>query len=194
MIDQTLRDRDNFRKLVPFYVLDSLPESARHTVEQQILSAPELAVELAEYQLAVTAIPYGIAPMADHTQSIKQQLFKGLNLAISNVLAFSAVRADQLRWRPHSIPKLEVAILHIDRQKRERVGVMRAEPGMAYPAHQHGGTEELYMLSGDLVIGGVAYAVGDYIRSDSDSMHEPAHSVTGCMFFFRGSLDDKYPV
>jgi anti-sigma factor ChrR (cupin superfamily) len=64
---------------------------------------------------------------------------------------------------------------------------------MVYPGHRHGGTEEIYMLSGDLVLEGITYYGGDYIRSAPGSTHGEAYSKGGCMFFFRSSLDDEYP-
>jgi len=46
------------------------------------------------------------------------------------------------------------------------------------------------MLEGDLSIDGQIYGKGDYIRSLPGSIHHP-HTVGGCMFFFRTSLDDE---
>ncbi len=199
-----------FCDLAPLYVLDQLNPAERQWVEQQILDCPELAVELAQYQAAVTAIPYAVEPLpaiAD-VQLIKQKLFDRLDLVMpkstetstpeptpepaSSFVPFLAIRSDQVQWQPHRAPRAEVAILYVDPVKRERVGLLRAEPDMVYPPHRHGGDEEIYMLSGDLALEGIVYHAGDYIRSAAGSTHTPAHSVSGCMFFFRSSLDDEY--
>lgn len=196
-----------FCELAPLYVLDLLNDVERQWVEQQILDCPELAEELAQYQAAVTAIPYGVDLVPDNTPEIKAKLFDRLDLElpssapavapvstpISAFVPFMATRSSELRWRSGRVPKVEVAILHLDRERRERIGLLRAEPGMEYPPHTHGGTEEIYMLSGDLVLEGVTYYAGDYIRSAPGSQHLPSYSVEGCMFFFRSSMDDQYP-
>jgi ChrR Cupin-like domain len=192
-----------FCDLAPLYALELLNDDERQWVEQQILACPDLAIELTEYQTAVTAIPYGVEslPTADRMQEVKGKLCDRLDLTlsavepepISNFVPFLALRSAQLKWRSGRIPKVEVAILHIDPVQRERVGLLRAEPDMAYPPHRHGGTEEIYMLSGDLTLEGITYYAGDYIRSAPGSTHSPASSAGGCMFFFRSSLDDEYP-
>jgi hypothetical protein len=194
-----------FCELAPLYALDLLNETERQWVEKQLLDCPELQEELAQYETAVTAIPYGVELLPDNPAVMKGKLFDRLNLElptpaitpvtepISTFVPFMATRSGELRWRAGRVPKVEVAILHLDRERRERIGVLRAEPGMEYPPHTHGGTEEIYMLSGDLVLEGVTYYAGDYIRSAPGSQHSPAYSHTGCMFFFRSSFDDEYP-
>jgi anti-sigma factor ChrR (cupin superfamily) len=159
------------------------------------MTAPNKDQDLENYEseLAAIAIPYGIEslPSIADMQALKAKLFDRLDLALP--VPFMALRSTQLEWHCPGIPKVEIAILHTDSVRRERVGLLRAEPGMQYPAHRHGGTEEIYMLSGDLVLEGVPYHSGDYIRSAGGSSHIPAYSETGCMFFFRSSLDDEYP-
>jgi quercetin dioxygenase-like cupin family protein len=207
-----------FSDLAPLYALDLLNDDERRWIEQQIANCPELAEELTQYQIGVTAIPYGAelgaaagaelgAAAGTDLGATKAKLFDRLNLdglpsppvippvepPTSAVLPFAVVRSENLRWTNPGIPKVEVAILHIDRQTRERVGLLRAEAGMSYPAHRHGGTEEIYMLSGDLNLEGVTYRTGDYIRSSRGSHHGIAHSESGCMFYFRSSTSDQYP-
>jgi anti-sigma factor ChrR (cupin superfamily) len=207
LTNHSIEERYCFCELAPLYALDLLNQTERAWVEQQLLDCPELGEELAQYETAVTAIPYGVELVPDNTSAIKGKLFDRLNLKlpadkpavipvtepISTFVPFMAMRSGELNWRSGRVPKVEVAILHLDRERRERIGLLRAEPGMEYPPHTHGGTEEIYMLSGDLVLEGVTYYAGDYIRSALGSQHAPAYSHTGCMFFFRSSLEDEYP-
>lgn len=101
------------------------------------------------------------------------------------------VRSKDLRWRPYPTPGVEIAILHENTERREVSGLLRAQPGVHYPFHRHAATEELYMISGDLRIGDAIYGPGDYILSVQGSVHGP-WTETGCMFFFRSSMDDEY--
>jgi anti-sigma factor ChrR (cupin superfamily) len=190
-----------FCELAPLYVLGSLSEAERFWVEEQLAESPELAEELAQYETALTAIPYSlqVLPMADN---LKDRLFANLNLepqtppeaATSDSIplsAMTAVRIQDVQWQRHFVPGSEVAILHRDLVKREVVGLFRAVPGMQYSLHRHAATEEIYMLQGDLVIGDQVYGAFDYIRSEPGSIHAP-YSTGGCMFFFRSSMDDDY--
>jgi anti-sigma factor ChrR (cupin superfamily) len=196
-------ETDCFEECAPLSALGLLDPSEQQALEQHLTAHPELAPELVAYQAAAAALPYGLAlPPAATLQALKPQLFERLGLSPpepastpqpSLAAAFMAVRSGDLRWQASPIPKVDIATLHINSERREQVGLLRAEPGMQYPPHTHGGTEEIYMLSGDLVLEGVSYQAGDYIRSAPQSHHAPAHSATGCLFFFRSSLDDEYP-
>jgi ChrR Cupin-like domain len=197
----------DFGDLAPLYALDQVTAAERQWVEQQIHDRPKLTAELAQYESAFTALPYGIAslPSVDQMATIKGKLFDRLDLALpkpednppavpaSSSVPFFAQRSDALQWRKTGIPKVEIATLYRDRAKRAQTGLLRAEPDMHYPPHHHGGVEEIYMLSGDLTLEGVTYYTGDYIRSAAESDHAAAYSAGGCMFFFRSSLDDQYP-
>jgi ChrR Cupin-like domain len=212
MTDQAIDGSSNpqnycFCELAPLFSLDLLTAEERQWVEQQVIDCPELAAELEQYQLGVTAIPYGLEP-AQLAGDVKQRLFDKLGLETSETSVavqdqkspdsfspFMSVRSAELQWgpHPHRCPKVQVALLHTDPVTRECVGILRAEPGLEYPAHHHAGVEEIYMLSGDLALAGITYYAGDYIRSAAGSTHPPAYSIEGCMFFFRSSMDDEYP-
>jgi hypothetical protein len=69
-----------FCELVPLYVLDLLTDSKRLWVERQLLESPELVEELAHYQTAATAIPYGV-PVVPMATNLKDRLFARLELA-----------------------------------------------------------------------------------------------------------------
>lgn len=195
-------DRINhcFCELAPLYVLGLLTESERTWVEQEVAESPELAEELLGYQSAVTAMAYD-APILPTAADLKNQLFERLGLdapspepvfPTQSSLNYFAVRSQDLKWRPYTIPGVLIAIVHRDKAKRELVGFFRAEPGVSYPLHRHAAVEEIFMLEGDLVIEDQVYGSGDYIRSLPESSHAP-YTNGGCRFFFRTSMDDEYP-
>lgn len=200
-----------FCDLAPLYALGVLSEAERDWVEAQCHQEPELALEVKAFEDAVTALAYA-APLHAPVRDLKGQLFDrigvappasdaaglpsvpslGLDDAVdSDMAAFSAVQAKDLSWQPHSVPGVEVAILHIDAVQRRVVGLLRAQPGLRYPLHRHADTEEIFMLQGDLRVGDTVYGPGDYLRSEPGSCHGPT-SEQGCQFFFRTSLDDEF--
>ncbi len=188
-----------FCELAPLYALGQLSEEERGWVEQQIVECPDLAEELADYQLGMTAIAY-TAPSLPMNSMLKDRLFERLELDPAQAKAipapafvsYRAVRSQELNWQPHPTPGVEIAIVHIDEMKRELVGFLRANPGVRYPLHRHAAVEEIFMLEGDLRVGDEVYGAGDYIRSNPGSMHAP-YTLGGCRFFFHTSMDDEYP-
>jgi ChrR Cupin-like domain len=191
---------DCFCDLAPLYVLDLLDENERAWVEQQIMETPELAEELAQYQEAAMALAYRAEPVA-LSKDLKGRLFNTLGLAPPEDVSSSpetapdhpllSVRFQDIEWRVHPVPGVEISIFYTDPIARRISGVLKAEPGMEYPPHRHGGVEEIYMISGDLRIGTEIYGAGDYIRSNPGSVHAP-RSQDGCMFFFNASMSDVY--
>ncbi len=204
-----------FEELASEYVLDGLDAAAQQWMGTQVETIPELAGELAALQATMAALSYA-APPLPMANNLKERLFAriGVDMPAStpeNPLTASlstplleplvepladpdiqVIRSHSLRWKPHQVPKVMVARLHVDRAARQVVALMRAEPGMQYPAHRHGGTEEIYMLSGDLWFGEEKFGPGDYIRSHQGSRHGMAHSIAGCMFLVRSSMDNEY--
>jgi ChrR Cupin-like domain len=191
-----------FCELAPLYVLDLLNKDERDWVEAQLIETPELAEELVQYQVAATALPYGIEPM-EVDPGLKGRLFDRLELdplqdcasvtepVSPNDDTFSSIRFQDIAWQSHPVPGVEISIFYTDLASRRTSGILKASPGMKYPLHRHGGVEEIYMISGDLTIGNEKYGAGDYIRSHPGSIHNP-HSRDGCLFFFNTSMDDKY--
>jgi len=189
-----------FCELAPLYALNILSEQEQHWVEQQLAECPELSAELANYQSTVGAIPYS-TPTVPLAADLKNRLFDRLGLDSPEPLvpretvipsSWFAVRSQNLNWQPYNIPGVSIAILRTDEIQREIVGMLRADPGVYYPCHRHAAIEEIYMLSGDLVVGDQVYGAGDYICSEPSSVHSP-YTNGGCMFFFHTSMDDEYP-
>jgi len=73
-----------------------------------------------------------------------------------------------------------VRIRILENQSDRRTILLDVEPGAQYAAHDHAGDEEIFMISGDLVIGDLELAAGDYHVSPKGSSHPAATSRKGC--------------
>lgn len=192
-----------FCDLAPLYALGLLDDAERQWVEQQLLECPELSEELVDYEAAAAAIPYS-APEVPIAADLKDRLFERLSLEPPAqppapaqpdpppIPQFLTIRSQEIEWRPHRVPGVMISVFYADPVRQEISGLVRAEPNVQYPFHQHADTEEIYMLAGDLIIGDQVYGAGDYIRSHAGSAHAP-RTVGGCMFFVRTSINDDYP-
>jgi anti-sigma factor ChrR (cupin superfamily) len=189
-----------FCELAPLYALDLLEMEDRLWVEAQILACPDLAEELANYQSAIELMPYSAAPVP-MAADLKDRLFDPSDTIVTADVEISpelrsdramfALRSQDLQWQPHRIPGVQIVQLFVDPVHRMKSLVVKAAAGVVYPRHRHEQTEEIYMLEGELTIGGEPYFAGDYIRSAPGSIHAPTTS-TGCMFLIRACIDDEY--
>lgn len=101
-----------------------------------------------------------------------------------------STRQDQI-WQPYATDGVEITILCQDRPRRQITGILRADPQVHYPLHQHGGIEEILMVSGDLIVEEQVFGPGDYLRSPQGSAHAPWTEL-GCSFLFVTSMRDRF--
>ncbi len=210
MVNERSRSQDDeaehrcFCELAPLYALDLLNLEERLWVEAQVLACPDLAEELTAYQTAVGLIPYTAEPIP-MAVDLKDRLFARLGLGpvesvqpqtslaedLPLVTELFSIRSENLEWKAHRTPGVQCAVLFVDPVQRMRSLLVKATAGVVYPLHRHEGAEEIYMLEGELVLDGVTYFAGDYIRSVAGSMHAPETTMS-CMFLIRACIDDEY--
>jgi hypothetical protein len=51
--------------------------------------------------------------------------------------------------------------------------------------------EELFILSGDLIVAGHVIRAGDYCRAEAATFHKTIQTEHGCTFIALASLDDE---
>lgn len=83
-------------------------------------------------------------------------------------------------WIPFGVPGAYIKVMQVDRERGYAVVLGKLDPGASYPAHQHQGPEELFMLTGDLTVGEHRLTAGDYHHSEAGTEHLSNHSVQGC--------------
>jgi quercetin dioxygenase-like cupin family protein len=96
---------------------------------------------------------------------------------ITSTLVRSAAEA----WRSLPTPGVSVKGLRVDRATGGSTALVRFEAGTRFPAHDHPGGEEVFVVEGDLTIGGDRLGAGDYLYTPPNGKHA-ASSETGCVF------------
>lgn len=195
---------EDFLELASLAAFDDLGDRDRLFVEEYAATSSELESELVSLRIAAAAIPYELEPLP-LPKHLKDRLFQSINSehpvekpleklpdrSKGEQLSFT-LRSQDLVWQPHpSVAGLTVAQLHIDPVKRQFSALVRCEPGITYPHHQHAEGEEIFMVEGDFDIDGEVYVAGDYIYSAHSSIHSPS-TTNGCVFFVRSSMDDCF--
>jgi quercetin dioxygenase-like cupin family protein len=87
---------------------------------------------------------------------------------------------DPMGWKELPVRGAWIKLLSLERERGYAVLLGRLEAGVRYPAHTHEGSEDLYIITGDLHLGDRKLGPGDFHHSDSGTAHGVNHSVEGC--------------
>lgn len=101
------------------------------------------------------------------------------------------VHAHEGTWEDIGISDIKVKRLFVDEANDSVTMLVRMPAGAAYPSHRHAGTEQCYVLEGDLHVGDLVFHAGDYQCSDSNSIHGVQHTTNGCLLLIVSSLHDE---
>jgi mannose-6-phosphate isomerase-like protein (cupin superfamily) len=98
-------------------------------------------------------------------------------------------RSGQMAWQPLvengiAYPGIEVISLRYDAPTRRSPSILlKLEPGARYPYHNHPAGEELYVLSGEVIVEDVVLTQGDYLYTPPGFRHS-VRTHTGCVLLF----------
>lgn len=94
------------------------------------------------------------------------------------------VRSASAEWQPLREPGISgvsVKVLRFDKATRRAPTILlRFEAGATYPPHSHPGGEEVFVLEGDVHLGGVHLHAGDYLYTAPQNKHA-VRSDGGCV-------------
>ena len=100
---------------------------------------------------------------------------------VRNQEAIVTTRSHE-NWKPFA-PGVEAKVLHDDGSVR--TWLARLEAGARVPPHVHDGDEEILLLEGACIAGGVPMQQGDYQFSPSGSHHGEMTTASGCVLLLR---------
>jgi anti-sigma factor ChrR (cupin superfamily) len=189
---------DDLRELAASYALGALDPGQVASFEQMLRENPVLSSEVASFQQVATELAHG-APLAQPAPRVKQELFARLQPAATaspagnmvNVL----VRASQGKWIQTPFPGVEIKRLFVDPVTGSITTLLKAAAGAIYPAHQHGGLEQVFVVDGDMIFDDHALDTGDYEASAGHTHHSAIRTTEGCLALIIHSPDDKvFPV
>ncbi len=94
------------------------------------------------------------------------------------------VRSTTIKWRPLDEPGVSgiyVKTMRIDEENRRAPTILlKFDPGATYPAHNHPGGEEVFVIEGDIKLGKDHLSEGDYLYTQVNGKHA-ARSENGCI-------------
>lgn len=95
--------------------------------------------------------------------------------AVSSAIARST---SDLPWMP--TPYRGVRMREISPGPDHAILMLECAPGAAFPEHDHAGTEDVYILSGDARLGTRTLQAGDFLHAEAGTHHEAMITVGGC--------------
>jgi anti-sigma factor ChrR (cupin superfamily) len=98
--------------------------------------------------------------------------------------------ASESGWKALPVPGAFIKMLSFENERGYAVLLGKLEAGTRYPAHVNAGPEDIYILSGDLVVGSRRLKAGDFHHADKDSEHEVNYSEHGCTLLAVLTTDD----
>lgn len=96
-------------------------------------------------------------------------------------------RGSDRTWSSAMAEGSQISVFCDDPARHRRIGLGRIEPGVQVSLSQWEGLEEIFIISGDLIVEEQVVGPGDYLRSPQRSLQE-FETQLGCSFFFMSSL------
>lgn len=94
------------------------------------------------------------------------------------------VRSGEIEWRALAEPGVSgvfVKVLRFDKETRRAPTILlKFAAGATYPAHNHPGGEEIFVVEGDLKLGKDHLYAGDYLYTSPNGKHA-VRSEKGCI-------------
>jgi len=102
----------------------------------------------------------------------------------STIASNQPVRTEQVEWQRLDEPGVTgvfVKVLRFDEAtRRDPTILLKFDAGATYPAHNHPGGEEIFVLEGDIRLGKDYLRKGDYLYTAPNNKHAVA-SASGCI-------------
>jgi quercetin dioxygenase-like cupin family protein len=118
-------------------------------------------------QLALAESVAGPEPRPE----VKAQLLAQLSVAALPP-GFSVRLASEDDWMPHPVPGIRMKVLAANRRSGYATLLLDVASGTRFPAHDHDGDEECYVISGSVMTVGRRLGPGDFIHANEGTHHE----------------------
>ncbi len=134
---------------------------------------------------SITADLMLAAPEADPPAALKDRVLERVHDK-----SFTLIPEVERPWQPSGVPGVEICQLWVDEMNERHTTLIRMQGGTSLPTHLHGGTEECYVVQGDLNGQGIQLRAGDYVRFEAGTSHTVS-SEEGCILLVAASLHDQ---
>ncbi len=151
--------------------------------------------ELQRFRDVVNQLGFGVNSLIPPSK-LKKRLFQNVKVAKKSIhrkeekKGFLYVHSKEGNWE-EVVKGVRVKNLFVDDGRNYSTVLVQMSAGAIFPSHKHKETEECYIISGDLHMGGKVFNTGDYIRAETDSIHKGIFSKNGCTLLVMSSLQNE---
>ena len=168
------------------YVLGMLSQSERTRVEERIPQDPNLAARIAWWSdcfLPLSTAGAESPPPDSLFAQIEGHLDRESDAGGGGSVT---IRDEEGQWFEIS-PGARKKHLYYDERSRSEAYLLELAPGCQLSQHEHDGTEDCLVLSGDFSIGDLRLKAGDFHAAFIASIHAPIRSEMGCRLFIKAA-------
>jgi anti-sigma factor ChrR (cupin superfamily) len=184
-LDQQARDR------AALYALGELEADQRASFEVH-LEGCELCLEEVSQLRPLAGDPLETSAEAEPPGGLRGRVLReaGSQTQREARPPFALLLEEERRWLASGTPGVEISQLWVDPTQQRQTILIRMQEGTSLPYHEHGSTEECFVIRGDLRDGNLRLGAGDYVRFDGGTAHEVS-SDQGCLLLVSSSLLDR---
>jgi len=188
-------DKERLQELAALHAAGALDGPDAEEYRRLVAGCAFLRHEIDDFNEVSVAIARSAGSASGPSPSLKERILQQIGEPSGTERVFAALRkvlpahhdgyaflpqAEKQEWRKLSVPGAFVKLLSFDQERGYAVALGKLDPGCAYPSHHHHGGEDLFMLSGDLSIGGQVLRAGDYHHAEAGTTHPANTSEHGC--------------
>ena len=161
------------------YVLGTLHGDDLHSYEGHLKTSCEICnSQIQVFRDLAEGLALAVTPVAPQPR-VRSELLKRIREDKPLPEGYTISRNAESPWESMGVPGVRKRVLAIE--KGFQTILVQFDPGSAYPSHLHVGVEHCYVVSGDLIAGGIRLNSGDFQRAENQTMHEALRSETGCL-------------
>lgn len=166
------------QELAKGYVLGTLEGSERERVRIRAVEDTgfNTLIQSWESRLAPLALNGEIAPPV----GVFNKIMARIDSSQVELPGTITRRHGKGEWTDVS-PGLKIKVMHEIPELKRWTFMAWLQPGAEYADHDHDQDEEIYMIEGDLIIGDVILAAGDFHIAKAGKHHPTHRTKTGCI-------------
>ena len=173
---------NELQSIVQRYVSGSMNPDEEVAFELEVQVNPAFIAELSLQSEGLSALYSDLsrnspAPRNNLKGKILAKISENPDADIDNL--HYILTKEQSHWSETIVDGISYKMLYGDEEGRVMV-LVRLTAGTSYPDHPHRGTEECYVISGDLQINGHSLTGGDFIAAREGAEHHEVFSNDGC--------------
>jgi len=152
------------------------------TTRDRYPTDPDHPEESSEVEALLARLVPAVAPAPDRAEALRRRLVERVREAADAEAVLVLHPLAGGRWQP-LVKGVRVKPLSTD----ERAVLIEFAPGSGVPFHRHHDDEECIVLRGEVRLGELRAAAGDYHLAPSGSRHGRVRSEAGALIYLRGT-------